>query len=758
MPLGGRFGYLFKNQIPTDQINTIAAHELGHGIWALKHTFDNDYGNIAVNTTENLMDYTPHADHLAKWQWEIIRYPALFTDPFGGDEEGMVISEAQFSSEIQKAGITVGEQHVFVAPSGQYIYLPKDNVASLAFVSLFDYVPAGSLVGFKLTDQSVWIATYNNRTTFNGYAKVINPDKEGIDKFKNEQGTIFYYEDPMFSILPDNTLSYLGFADNCKINFYTKPVNQLKEHSNKKSTGEFYFVTIPSSQNIAFSVADNSTCIPPPLNITFNELQAENIKMIYPYGESNGALYVYKQSNNIDFIYCNYNSEGVLYFYRYNQYTEQWEGWRPQTPQLLTQEDIFIATLSIMWEIGRQPHIMLAGISITHFPVISSAADLVDAAIYYAEGDNLSAGLSLVGAIPVVGESAKWLKLSNVFLKGRKLIKSADGFADAINDAVAALRQVNKESDALQLLETAGKLSTKYGDDVHRVLMQMKNAMSADKFADVVKAIDNLDDTKQAAFFNGLVKNTENLANNLNKLDDKLVSAWSKIYDLYPVKSFDINCLTHFDNIVSSVHFTNSGITETALMSLINGNRLAGAGAEELVQLLKGYEELVTSGTKFGDITKLISDLEKTGTGFAEGAQWVQRYIVNNADEFKGLTVTFEEIEDIVGSGIRRVDVVANAGGTSRKIFYEFKSVQNIPPQNFAKQFIKDLEIADDLDQIKWIFDGKKISALDKTKFLDELKKADIASDVIKKWTQEDDINKLFKLIEDNFNDIFLIK
>jgi hypothetical protein len=92
MPLGGRFGYLFKNQIPDNQINSIAAHELGHGIWALKHTFDNDYGNIAVNTTDNLMDYTPQANHLAKWQWEIIRYPALFTDPFGGDEEGMVYS------------------------------------------------------------------------------------------------------------------------------------------------------------------------------------------------------------------------------------------------------------------------------------------------------------------------------------------------------------------------------------------------------------------------------------------------------------------------------------------------------------------------------------------------------------------------------------------------------------------------------------------------------------------------------------------
>jgi hypothetical protein len=80
--IGGRFGYLFKNQISADEINTIAAHELGHGIWALKHTFDNDYGNIPAGTTNNIMDYTPAATHLAKWQWEIIRYPALFTDRF----------------------------------------------------------------------------------------------------------------------------------------------------------------------------------------------------------------------------------------------------------------------------------------------------------------------------------------------------------------------------------------------------------------------------------------------------------------------------------------------------------------------------------------------------------------------------------------------------------------------------------------------------------------------------------------------------
>jgi hypothetical protein len=154
----------------------------------------------------------------------------------------------------------------------------------------------------------------------------------------------------------------------------------------------------------------------------------------------------------------------------------------------------------------------------------------------------------------------------------------------------------------------------------------------------------------------------------------------------------------------------------------------------------------------------LITDLEKTGTNFAEGAQWIQRYIVNNADEFKGMTLTFEEIEDVAGLGIRRVDVVVDISETKR-IFYEFKSVLNIPPQHFAEQFIKDLDIADDLTQIKWIFDGKKISSLNKNKFLKELRKADIPDGVIKKWTTIDgNIDDLLGLIENKFDNIFLIK
>ena len=54
------------------------------------------------------------------------------------------------------------------------------------------------------------------------------------------------------------------------------------------------------------------------------------------------------------------------------------------------------------------------------------------------------------------------------------------------------------------------------------------------------------------------------------------------------------------------------------------------------------------------------------------------------------------------------------------KVFYEFKSVKEVPPNGFVKQFINDLSRREvqSLEQIKWIFDGKKIVFLPQDKFI----------------------------------------
>ena len=71
----------------------------------------------------------------------------------------------------------------------------------------------------------------------------------------------------------------------------------------------------------------------------------------------------------------------------------------------------------------------------------------------------------------------------------------------------------------------------------------------------------------------------------------------------------------------------------------------------------------------------------------------------------------------------------------------EFKSVKDVPPSNFLEQFGKDLKNSEvsDLSQIKWIFDGKKVTQQQLTdaikKTIDEWK---VPKEISDKWNLND--------------------
>ena len=73
----------------------------------------------------------------------------------------------------------------------------------------------------------------------------------------------------------------------------------------------------------------------------------------------------------------------------------------------------------------------------------------------------------------------------------------------------------------------------------------------------------------------------------------------------------------------------------------------------------------------------------------------------------------------------------------------EFKSVKDGPPANFLEQFGKDLKNTDisDLSQIKWIFDGKKVTQQQLT---DAIKKAidELPKEVIDRWNLRNEQNR----------------
>lgn len=133
---------------------------------------------------------------------------------------------------------------------------------------------------------------------------------------------------------------------------------------------------------------------------------------------------------------------------------------------------------------------------------------------------------------------------------------------------------------------------------------------------------------------------------------------------------------------------------------------------------------------------------------------WVADGVKRYGDDFPPSTVF--EFREVTPGGARRVDVrVENT-------FYEFKSVDAVPPSGFADQFIKDMNLGDvsSLSQIKWWFDGKKISSLPKQQFLDALENSTIDQLIINKLVTSTPKNKqaLIDLIDDNFEIIFTIK
>lgn len=88
MPRAKKVGFIFAephNNNATLIVNTMA-HELGHGAFTLKHTFD-EYATLYKGTTENLMDYN-NGTSLWKYQWDRIHDPAVVLGLFEGDDAG----------------------------------------------------------------------------------------------------------------------------------------------------------------------------------------------------------------------------------------------------------------------------------------------------------------------------------------------------------------------------------------------------------------------------------------------------------------------------------------------------------------------------------------------------------------------------------------------------------------------------------------------------------------------------------------------
>ncbi len=248
----------------------------------------------------------------------------------------------------------------------------------------------------------------------------------------------------------------------------------------------------------------------------------------------------------------------------------------------------------------------------------------------------------------------------------------------------------------------------------------------------------------------------------LNLFDNKrgAVKAWEALI-AHPLIRKDVATLTSASKILGNNGIANI-IGKEDLQSVVQKLAAIGVKCRSCTSGNPFYrymdeilDDLEYGATKFGnEYTSVITGF-KQGGNFTEGAMFVADAVRRYGNDFPPGTLF--EFTEVTAGGVRRVDV--RVGNT----FYEFKSVASVPPSGFATQFIKDMDLADvtDLSQLKWWFDGKKVSSLPKQQFLDQLNAASIDQSIINKLLPNitnPTKNDLLQKISQDFDQIFSIK
>ena len=224
----------------------------------------------------------------------------------------------------------------------------------------------------------------------------------------------------------------------------------------------------------------------------------------------------------------------------------------------------------------------------------------------------------------------------------------------------------------------------------------------------------------------------------------------------------------------------NADVLETLTRIRANKNLKKIGATDELLAKIQGvegvsYEQVLNNLDLFAnnmaknnvtlnDFNKVLNQLTQE-VSKRDGANWIVEYLAKNSDQFKGRKLIFEEFNSTTLGG-RFIDVTDETI-TSSKVFYEFKSVKTVPPKDFVEQFMKDLSNADNLSQIKWIFNGRKnpvdfkknmLDAIDGLLNTKDINKIQHLEKIAEKMTGFKNINMLRKKIKENFELTFELK
>ncbi|MDX8553259.1 DNA/RNA non-specific endonuclease [Tenacibaculum sp. 1B UA] len=247
MPLGRQFGYIYTANAPPSGVGGLAAHELGHGAFQLKHPFSSQSYQYAQKATNWLLDYKD-GTKLPFVHWQTIHNPKLRVGVFDKDEEGQNTVISGIPKEFENPDGTFS----FLTMNGSYITLPK-KVRKLSFVTGVDklnpyvYYPTGALQSFEI-DSVKYSASIDKITTqgeytiedfgfvykgFKGYDVekrkefhkniiTVVPDGDSRRLLKSKVEALSFKENEEVNILKPNTYNKLQTVTNRSFKIYEK--------------------------------------------------------------------------------------------------------------------------------------------------------------------------------------------------------------------------------------------------------------------------------------------------------------------------------------------------------------------------------------------------------------------------------------------------------------------------------------------------------------------------------------------------------
>jgi hypothetical protein len=154
MPRKKDFGFIFSNPSSPQFLITVA-HEIGHGIFSLEHSFEG-VAPAPKSSTNNLLDYSSGSE-LVHWQWYWMHNPTgwpVFDN--GADDDRVFVDIRELLPFINADSTTF----TFLTPAGKPLTIPKAGLERVVFSYGDDYkscdvgvphnAPIGALSSFKL--------------------------------------------------------------------------------------------------------------------------------------------------------------------------------------------------------------------------------------------------------------------------------------------------------------------------------------------------------------------------------------------------------------------------------------------------------------------------------------------------------------------------------------------------------------------------------------------------------------------------------